>query len=110
MLKLARGHALYNLSDLKAEEPESFWMKPLVLMGQEERSGFETLPEQKIFPEIGSRAFLRGALLTEHGVRPPPLEWIEVQKGRYRYATAYTIGLTVRIVLSEYLACEVCWD
>ena len=37
-------------------------------------------------------------------------EWVEVQPGRYSYlAFDGDGGITVRIVLSEYLACEVVW-
>ena len=37
--------------------------------------------------------------------------WIEAQQGRYRYLTS--VGdedVVVRMVISEYLACEVVWS
>ena len=37
-------------------------------------------------------------------------DWVDVQEGRYRYLAFDDDGaITVRIVLSEYLACEVVW-
>jgi hypothetical protein len=36
--------------------------------------------------------------------------WIVVQPGRYRYLAYVDSAVTVRMVLSEYLACEVVWE
>jgi hypothetical protein len=36
-------------------------------------------------------------------------DWQDVQPGRYRYLVMEA-PTTVRMVLSEYLACEVVWD
>jgi hypothetical protein len=37
-------------------------------------------------------------------------DWVEVQSGRHRYhAFEEDDGAVVRIVLSEYLACEAVW-
>ena len=35
--------------------------------------------------------------------------WTVLQPGRYRYVVARLDGIVVRIILSEYLACEVMW-
>jgi hypothetical protein len=35
--------------------------------------------------------------------------WVVVQEGRYRFLTS-TGAVIVRMVLSEYLACEVVWS
>ena len=49
-------------------------------------------------------------------VNPAQLEtfdecgWVVVQPDRYRYAVVETGGVVVRMVLSEYLACEVVWE
>lgn len=108
LLKLARGHVAYDLSDPKVEPPDSFWKAPMPGMSADERADFEDVPSQSVWPEIGSRAFIRDAVVVA-GEPLPHLPWIEVQAGRYRYATSYRDGLTVRILLSEYLACEVVW-
>jgi hypothetical protein len=36
--------------------------------------------------------------------------WITVQEGRYRFVAAAGAAAIVRMVLSEYLACEVVWS
>lgn len=36
--------------------------------------------------------------------------WLAVQEGNYRFHTSQANGLTVKIVLREYLGCEVVGD
>jgi len=110
VLKLARGHIAYELYP-KFEEPIEISFAPPQVLSEEERSAFEQLSSGKLdlWPEIGSRAFLRA-----FGKSPDRFEqsgdWIVVQPGRYRYAVAEKRGVLVRMVLSEYLACEVVWE
>lgn len=40
MLKLARGHAAFELSKLCRKEPDHFWCSPLILLTQEEQETF----------------------------------------------------------------------
>ena len=81
------------------------------ILSAEEISAFEQLADGKLdlWPEIGSRAFLR-AFGKSPDQLPLSRDWIVVQPDRYRYAVAETGGVIVRMVLSEYLACEVVWD
>jgi hypothetical protein len=38
-------------------------------------------------------------------------DWVDVQEGRYRYHAAdYGDEVRIKIVISEYLACEVAWE
>jgi hypothetical protein len=110
VLKLARGHAAYELYP-KLEEPTTVRFAPLPVLSDEGRSSFDQITAAKIdlWPEIRSRAFLRA-----FGKSPDRLPvsdgWVVVQPGRYRYAVAETGGVLVRMVLSEYLACEVVWE
>ena len=110
VLKLARGHAAYELYP-KLEEPTVVSFVPLQILSDEEISAFEQLADGKLdlWPEIGSRAFLR-AFGKSPDRLPLSSDWIVVQPDRYRYAVAETGGVIVRMVLSEYLACEVVWD
>jgi len=108
VLKLARGHALYELGTDQLDAPESVVCLPLLAMGADAREAFEQSQVGGLngWPEIGSRAFLRAA-----GVSPYADQgghWIEVQEGRYRYAVD-SDGAIVRIVLAEYLGCAVEW-
>ncbi|MEJ2705957.1 MAG: hypothetical protein P8Z79_26245 [Sedimentisphaerales bacterium] len=111
VLKLARGHVAYELYP-KLEEPTAVSFAPLQTLSDEERLAFEqfaTDDKVHFWPEIGSRAFLRAL-----GKSPDGLSfskgWVVVQPHRYRYAVLETGGVLVRMVLSEYLACEVIWE
>ncbi len=107
--KLALGHVAYEFYP-KVEEPVEVAFFPLTLLSDQERAVFEDVNSGRfgLFPEVGSRAFFRVL-----GKKPDQFEqigdWIMVQPGRYRYATVEKNEILVRIVLSEYLACEVAW-
>jgi hypothetical protein len=123
ILKLARGHAMFELDMPLSEDGVSIEWIPLALMDADARSRFETPLTSSLFPEVGSRAAQRMAVIsvTLASVEDPKKQivqqllvepgWIDVQPGRYRYlATVVATGHTVvRMVLSEYLACEVIW-
>lgn len=104
VLKLARGHMAYEGGESRDDDPEEVMILPLIAMTEGQRLDFETPPMLDGWPEIGSRAFLRAA-----GVGSDPnLDggWQVVQEGRYRYLFSTT---GVRMVIGEYLACEVVW-
>ena len=105
VLKLARGHALYELGSSGLEAPESLFYVPLVTMSADDREDFESGPELHAWPELGSRAFLRAAGVAPYSNQGD--DWVEVQQGRYRYSVEE--GGSIRIVLAEYLACSVEW-
>ena len=104
VLKLARGHAAYELHDPHPNEPCSVSFVPLTLMRDEERDRSEATPESQLWPEVGSRALQRAACSI-----PDPAEWIIVQGGKYRYLAFMSDATVVRIVIREYLGCEVVW-
>jgi hypothetical protein len=103
-LKLARGHAAFELHTVDDEEPVSVSIAPLPLLDEASRDAFESPPAECICPEVGSRAMTR---MFEHG-EPSP-SWIVVQPGRYRFLASPGLPLLVRLVIGEYLACEVVW-
>lgn len=110
--KFAQGHARYELSELFLNEPQSFWAKPLTQMSGSEVSEFETLKKAQIYPEIGSRAFQRMVVTQSLGAEAlsgSNVEWIVVQPSRYRYLVSASADVIVRLVIREYLACEVRW-
>jgi hypothetical protein len=102
ILKLARGHCLHELSEPHFEEPVHLSYGLLDLLPTDKRSAFEALPTAGIWPEVGSRAMQRLAISGEN-------QWVQVQAGRYRYAAFVAESVTIRMVLSEYLAAEVIW-
>jgi hypothetical protein len=108
IMKLARGHAAFELHVNQFEEPTHFTLNVLPTMTDEEFHNFETQPDtERFFPEMGSRAMQRLFLGDENFIDG----WVIVQEGRYRYMTAQTrsISTLVRGVIGEYLAYEVVW-
>ena len=102
LVKLAIGHALHELNEVAPVAPSKVWFLPLVLLDDETRKAFESVDAPIVWPEVGSRAMQRMAA-GEYG-------WLEVQPGRYRFLATVCGSARIRMVLSEYLACEVLWD
>lgn len=102
VMKLARGHALYELNSPEHGTPCSVLIVPLQDMDGEARERFEKPPALSLWPEAGSRSMQRLSDANAH-------EWVTIQANRYRFLAYVANGATVRIVLSEYLACQVAW-
>ncbi|WP_174302170.1 hypothetical protein [Caulobacter sp. S45] len=107
LVKLARGHAAFELNEPQLDAPLSVRFAPLTSLTPDQRDAFEQ--EQvapAIWPEVGSRAMSRlmvvGDEVFEEG-------WLLVQEDRYRYRVLQDDGLRVKIVIREYLAAEVQW-
>lgn len=109
VIKLARGHALYELHEPMYEAPTAVGFAPMETLGGERRNDFETPPPVDLFPEVGSRAMQRMFLVQGPNYWSVAQDWIEVQENRYRYLVLPGGRVIVRMVLSEYLACEVVW-
>jgi len=119
MLKLARGHAAFELSQPCREKPDHFWCGSLSSLPQENREAFDSVHFQEVFGEVGSRNMQRLLVtqitrLSENGEQQNVgmiiNDWIDVQDDRYRYLAIDDMGqIVIRIVVAEYLACEVAW-
>ena len=107
ILKLARGHAAYELGVLQLNEPSSISCLPLPVMSDADVEHFLSPQETPFWHEIGSRAFIRAS---KHFPEVRADLWQIVQPSRYQYLVSQADGLFVKILLSEYLACEVRWD
>lgn len=105
VLKLARGHAAFELNEPQLNSPSQIAFVPLFSMTKEIRERFEALPKASFLPEVGSRAMQR-LLANEPGTSL----WVVVQPGRYRYLTSVGSGINIRMVIGEYLACEALWN
>lgn len=107
--KLARGHVAFEYSECALESPSSIVVAPYELLSNEQMQNFKTAGAGNLalWPEIGSRGFLRAA--GAHPFQYDPGPWITVQEGRLRYSVGLEPQLIVRIVISEYLACLVEW-
>lgn len=120
LLKLARGHAVFELSQACREEPAWVWWHPLELMEEDKRDDFESCHVVEGYGEIGSRNMQRMLVAqftfqSEDGqtnnLSMVFNDWIEVQEGRYRYhAVDYGDLIKIKMVIGEYLACEVAWE
>jgi hypothetical protein len=108
VVKLARAHVAHQYTEPQLDDPEHVMVVPLMAMSGEQRAAFETIPQSAVWPDIGSRAFVS---LLVAGEEPYSADsgWVVLQHGRYRYAVVQPGEIVVRIVLSEYLACEVVW-
>jgi hypothetical protein len=106
--KLARGHAAFELSQPLHHAPNSVRIAPLCTMQDDARGRFETPLDVNVWPEVGSRAMQRLVVSPPRGTVSPG--WVVVQDDRYRYLAVAEHSILVRIVVSEYLACEVVWS
>jgi len=111
-LKLARGHVACELSLLQIDEPLCITCTPIIAMADRDVERFLNPLETPFWPEIGSRTFRSRAFIGACKQFPGLAadHWDVVQPGRYQYLVSQADGLFVRILLSDYLACEVRWD
>lgn len=104
--KICQGHAAYELSEVFLGIPSKIRIKPLVEMSPDEMKTFETPIKNTVFPEVGSR-FTQKLLILSAGTYS---YWIPVQDGQYRFMVGIAEEeIIVKVVISEYLACEVVW-
>ncbi len=107
ILKLAYGHVKFENSARQYDKPEHIGFVPIESLSEEEQNSFFEITELQKSPEIGSRA-MQNLYITQDGT--PIDNWITVQEGIYQYSVTPTIGnLKVRILIWNYLACEVVW-
>jgi hypothetical protein len=120
LLKLARGHAAFELSSAFHHAPTSLMWWPMSIMTEEQRDSFDASHVTELLGEVGSRGMQR-LLVTQVTLASPTGElsalnliindWVDVQEGRYRYlAIDHNAEVRIKIVLSEFLACEVSWE
>jgi hypothetical protein len=106
LLKLAKGHAQFDASSPLLGKPTYMVYKPLHTMTETENEKFFSGPEVEKYPEVGSRLFFR---IVEDNT--PHSAWQIVQENVYAYMVTSQIGrLSVRLVISDFLAAEVIWD
>lgn len=122
LVKLAKGHACFELAAWNLGEPDDIWWAPLVTLGDSEREAFDGPRIVQTFGEIGSRAVSRMMVVQPNfssnsgetlQTLPPMVisDWLSVQEARYRFLAIDTGGeVVVSIVIAEYLAARVTWS
>ncbi len=106
-IKLAQGHMAYEAFAM-GEEPAQVYINPLCTLptDMQDLFGFEdSYTEMDVWPEIGSRGFLRALVAGESAFSS---SWIDVQPNRYRYKIIQPSA--VAIVIREYLGIYVAWE
>jgi hypothetical protein len=120
LLKLAKGHAAFELGHVPIEKPDHFWFGPLSILTQEKQSDFNSVHFQENLGEVGSRGMQR-LLVTQMSFQAENghkkniqmifNDWIDVQDDQYRYIAIHDMGMVIiRIVISEYFGCELVWS
>jgi hypothetical protein len=120
IVKLARGHAAFELSQICRNEPTSVWWSPITLLSAENHQAFHSAHIDYLLGEIGSRNTQRQYVIQmklqgEDGNSSKlgllATDWVDVQDERYRYLAVHeSEDIRIRIVIREYLACEVVWS
>ncbi|MEY4505092.1 MAG: hypothetical protein RL154_1389 [Pseudomonadota bacterium] len=106
LYKLANGHILFHHSNPQYEAPKIISWFFLQSLNENNRGIFELELLVEIYPEVGSRAILA---INQYDYLYYP--WIIAQEGVYRYLVADSKNSQiVKIVFSEFLACEVIWN
>lgn len=119
VLKLAKGHVAFELGSQVHQPPTYLYWWPLTLMTAEQKETFDSPCFSTLFAEVGSRGLQRHVFVqaklesSEGDTRNMGLivnDWLDVQEGRYRYLASQDIeGIKIKIVIAEFLACEVFW-
>ncbi|WP_349921866.1 hypothetical protein [Aeromonas veronii] len=120
LVKLALGHAAYELAQECRDHSASIWWYPLDQLNQEQREEFDAPEVVTLLGEIGSCGMqrlqvveIKLASLSGEDISKKIIlnDWVEVQPQRYRYlASDQGKVISIRIVIGEYLAAEITWD
>ena len=105
VLKLARGHAFYENSELQLDKTTTINIRPIELMTDKELKKYFS-NEIEIFPEIGSRSFQRLFFEDDSAIG----SWINVQDNNYVYSVNLNSEISIKFLIWNYLACEVIWN
>lgn len=109
LIKLAKGHVKFEHSTPMFESPNVIWFKYIGELSENERTEFFNIEYSGKITEIGSRAFHK--IYVDNMMQTFHNKWEVIQEGRYVYCVSNNLGqTTVRIILSNYLACYISWQ
>lgn len=121
VVKLARGHAAFELSQPCRHEPSHIWWGDINTLSEEKRKDFCSDIIVGLIGEVGSRNSMR-LMVVEALLKDPHSgsmnkvgfilnPWIEVQEGQYRYISDDSNdSIRIRMIIGGYFACEVIWS
>lgn len=99
----------FEHSTLMYKDPDIIWFKFLNDLSEEERTAFFDVEDSGKVVEIGSTAFHK--IIVGDSKQIYRNHWEVVQEGRYEYCVNNDWGYrSVRIILSNYLACYIAWQ
>lgn len=112
--KLAIGHSGYEFDNVTFEEPKTTWFDFEFNLTSAQKEDFLELPITNKLPEISSR-FTSSAYIVENvetGEFFVLNTWCAVQEKQYSYCVFLnrTGGITVRMIISDLLYCQVEFD
>jgi hypothetical protein len=121
VLKLARGHAAFELAMICRGEPSFYWWRCMGELTKEVLNAFNERHIATLLGEIGSRGSQRTKVIEvklkaldgsgEKVMRTLVNDWLIVQENNYRYITIHGDGyIEVKFAIAEFLACVVRWD
>lgn len=105
--KLAYGHAKYENSETVFRQPDIISFAPIGLLNDQQKTDFFSNENFQKAPEVGSRAMQN--MFFHNGI--PNSNWTTVQEGIYEYTVIMTLSdLKVKILIWNYLVCEIIWN
>jgi len=108
IIKLAKGHLKYECCETAFMKPSYISIKSINAMNESELSLFFDISENTFLPELGSRAYKK-VMINEN--KNLSIIWSIVQENVYAYRICYdNRGRTVKMLIRNYLACEVTWE
>lgn len=114
LIKLAKGHAGFEMDKVNFDEPQNLWYDFIFNLQEEQIKEFNCIPISNVINEIGSRTGNTPCVIqnVETGEAFIFNDWNDVQDNQYRYQVSLNDegGITVKLVIFEFLYCEVIFD
>ena len=112
--KLAIGHAGYEYDDLNFDGATNLWFEFAPNISEEHKAEFERPKLLGVIPEISSRFSGSACIIqnVDNGEVFALSDWITVQEQRYSYNVSLNDsgGISVKMIILDFLYCQVDFD
>lgn len=112
--KLAIGHAGYEYDDLNFDGATNLWFEFAPNISEEHKAEFERPKLLGVIPEISSRFSGSACIIqnVDNGEVFALSDWITVQEQRYSYNVSLNDsgGVSVKMIILDFLYCQVDFD